>query len=350
MLSPLFGPIPLERIRFPSERVQARIAFTNGPEIGVPQIGFAIADKNQIDRLQRLKHVLDQTLTADQTYLDATNRGAQYFYFDRRPPISNIAVYNAVSYGQQNRAVAQLKKIQPPLALVSSQSILWDGGPLGLRAHLIYRYLLFHYSPAIAPTDPTSVWMVANDAVDRLNWSMLRTSQSREETLELLDRAFRIENLRLIPSSWGYSWSTLKSAAQAVHGVDSRQSRVSSLVERQDGSYDVSGPNPSIDYTTGGLSGRKAGLMIFDFKCLQPSQPGISPAIGISWTTTESASSQNNTLRFSTRDGRQVVPMDAFPRWLLAENISGFKIGIADNTCARFTISDVTLMQRNNAE
>jgi hypothetical protein len=125
---------------------------------------------------------------------------------------------------------------------------------------------------------------------------------------------------------------------------------VNSLIATHDGSYDVSGADPSIEYTTGGLSGRNAGLLAFDFRCLQPTKPGFWPAIIISWTATEGTSNQNNTLRFSTRDGRQVVPMDAFPRWLLAENISEFKIGIADGTCGRFTISDVTLMQRKTTE
>ena len=115
---------------------------------GLPNIGRAYVDPMHWDRITKLKEVLDSKLNLGEPYLDLTNRNAQYFYMDRRPPTRVSAPYNMPTMHQQQRAISELSKNLPRIALLEGDNITHDGGGLALRNHALFRFVMDHYTPA----------------------------------------------------------------------------------------------------------------------------------------------------------------------------------------------------------
>jgi hypothetical protein len=120
----------------------------------------------------------------------------------------------------------------------------------------------------------------------------------------------------------------------------------SGVRQRGDGRYEVTGGDPSVTYEAAQepLDGRDAGLLGFDFKC----QAGAEPAVlTVAWATRSRPAGEATTVRFDGADGRLIVPLDAAPRWLLAEDIAQIRIGLANPAaCTAFELDHVALFQR----
>jgi hypothetical protein len=140
-------------------------ALTDGRALRLPNLGKVIMEPSQRQRLQTIKAVLDLTLEPGETYLDMTNRNAQYFYLNFPPPVESGAVYNLVHDSQQIRAIKDLESAQPPVVLTDADSILHDGGTAALRSHLLYRYVVDHYIPVQIES---YIFMVRPDRLSRL--------------------------------------------------------------------------------------------------------------------------------------------------------------------------------------
>lgn len=119
----------------------------DGKSAGLANIGKAYVQDDHWDRLVRLNALLSAKLSKDETYLDLTSRNAQYFYLNRRPVMAVTAPYNMVSLSQQKRAVEQLSKNLPTLALLEGDNIIHDGGGLALRNPYLYRFIVDNYIP-----------------------------------------------------------------------------------------------------------------------------------------------------------------------------------------------------------
>ncbi|MBW8305976.1 MAG: hypothetical protein K0M46_03790 [Thiobacillus sp.] len=119
----------------------------DGRNAGFPNIGKAYVQEDHWDRLVRLNALLSAKLSPGETYLDLTSRNAQYFYLNRRPVMAVTAPYNMVPLSQQKRAVEQLSKSLPTLALLEGGNIIHDGGGLALRNPLLYRFVVDNYIP-----------------------------------------------------------------------------------------------------------------------------------------------------------------------------------------------------------
>lgn len=122
-------------------------SLRNGPSAGLDNIGVAYVQDEHWDRLTKLNALLKSKLSSDETYLDLTSRNAQYFYLNRRPVMAVTAPYNMVSLSQQKRAVEQLSKNIPKLALLEGSNITHDGGGLALRNPYLYRFIIENYIP-----------------------------------------------------------------------------------------------------------------------------------------------------------------------------------------------------------
>ena len=121
----------------------------DGKSVGLGNIGMVTADDKQWDRLTRLNATIAKDLSSGETYLDLTNHNAQYFYFNRKPAMVVTAPYNMAPLPQQKRAVADLKRNLPRLALLEANNTNFDGGPLALRDPVLYRFVLNHYIPVL---------------------------------------------------------------------------------------------------------------------------------------------------------------------------------------------------------
>jgi hypothetical protein len=119
----------------------------DGAIAGLNNVGIAAVQDDHWDRLTRLNSLLTQELTPQETYLDLTNRHAQYFYMNRHPALAVTAPYNMVAPAQQRRALADLSLDPPRLALLEADNIVQDGGGLALRNPLLYRFVVDNYVP-----------------------------------------------------------------------------------------------------------------------------------------------------------------------------------------------------------
>lgn len=133
-----------EGLRSVLEKNQIGILWS-GAEHGLKNMGLGLIEPQHADRLVRINNYLSSHLAPHEPYLDLTGRNAHYMYFDRPPPMATTAPYNLASVKQQQRAVEQLRKSLPRIALLEADNINHDGGGMALRTHLLYRFVLKHY-------------------------------------------------------------------------------------------------------------------------------------------------------------------------------------------------------------
>src|SRR5262249_7280874 len=112
--------------------------MVDGAKIGIPNLGVVKLEPDHLKRLIGVKQQLDRLLTPDETYLDMTNRGAHYFYFDRVPPSDLSAFYNIITDDQQRRAIEGVVKHNVSVALIDADNSLLDGLQASLRTPLVY--------------------------------------------------------------------------------------------------------------------------------------------------------------------------------------------------------------------
>lgn len=407
-----------------ANRVKAP-TLTDSQSAGLGNIGRSHVQKEQWDRLTRLRALMDSRLSPEETYLDLTNRNAQYFYLNRRPPVAVTAPYNMVGEAQQRRELATLAANPPPLALLEGQNINHDGGGLALRAHLLYRFVIDNYIPKfengfiigyrnkdvgesrsfeievavkaitdknwnqglhrseaafvvddlvalsfIKPGDKirvgadelrrvssvsnegASVWLdgaplVGPPGSPPMSMHLLAGEQrNREYRMALLQRAFSAPDLGKVPVAWGRSESSLTDRMTLVKEVEATALSQHQLAV-EDGVYRILGEDPQIlaDLSGMAISGREAGILKFEFNCLdRKAQPQIEV---FWWGDGRERAYPGASLRFTADDGVLIVPLDAFPAWLLLQKVKGVRIDL-DNAgaCRAIKVEKLGLYQR----
>jgi hypothetical protein len=143
---------PVQPLSGLSNSASARITtgpLKRGEAEGIPGIGLATVQGEHWNGLLKLNSLMRRLLTPGETYLDLTGRQAQYFYLDRAPAMSVAGPYMMVAPAQQRRAVEDLKRNPPRIALLKSNTfnLELDGGGLALRNPFLYRFILDAYAP-----------------------------------------------------------------------------------------------------------------------------------------------------------------------------------------------------------
>lgn len=356
--SNLQGYFPLKhRLEFPTYKiVMATDSLTQGAAVGLPNLGQARLTPEHLQRLQTIKAVLNRVLEPEETYLDLTNRKAQYFYLGYPPPIENSSTYNLAPLAQQKRALADLIASSPPVVLASADEEWFDGGSAALRSHLLYRYVVENYLPVKVED---YIFMVQPDRLERLTAAPIFSASSPDQPLSVavatdslpqvpasevaitwLNQAFLVPELRLIPSSWGQSLETLAGELTLVQALDGQTEAVSTPAP--------TGPGLSLDLSPLNLSGDEAGLLAFDFQCRSHAGP---TQLKLQWNIGETSplSSTLRQLQITAHNGPQLVPLDAAPSWLLAPSLESLEIAVAEpNSCSDFMISKGRFFQRSS--
>lgn len=327
------------------------VGFVNGSSIGLPEVGSAVMDPLHLARLSAIRKTLDKALDPKETYLDLTGRHAHYFYFNRHPPIETGSVYNLVGERQQLRAIASLRKEQPPIILLSADNLTHDGGPVSLRANLLYRYVMLMRDYKVVKID-NYVWLIRNDRVERIAGLNIKSiTEVDDAPSNVIHDVFREKNLESIPASWGRSSASLESKMHHIREITKDiQITLNSVVQVGNSGFRVNGENPFVRFDISGwhLSGRNAGIVSFDFTC---DKIGPSPKIEIYWASSENAESELTVVRLEGRNGHLIVPMDAAPAWLLAKNILSIRFDVQDqNSCSVFKIENVNFFQRHGID
>ncbi|MEO5378187.1 MAG: hypothetical protein H7832_10465 [Magnetococcus sp. DMHC-6] len=330
--------------RLPSHFIQV-----NGGEIGLPNIGNGFIQQDQIKRLKNIKSILNILLNPGETYLDLTNRSANYFYLGYKMPISYSGFYYFTTENMQIEAIKKLSNNPPPVVLVQADNITHDGGTMALRSHLLYRYILKNYHPVRIQN---MVFFL--HSLDRLNRLAqisgdVNAPTTLEEKLQLFDQAFLVNQLAQIPFSWGESYPSLQDALKWVADLAIHPSSYPSG-ENEMASQERSAPN-SIRFVPNegkSFSGQIAGLLSFDFICQQGESVNN---LVVSWhhdgleDQDKKPTDDPNQLRFSAKNGHLLVPLDAAPRWLYQDDIKYLDLFV-ESDCQSFSVKNAALLQR----
>jgi hypothetical protein len=345
-----FTPFDVRGLLFRSSDVlPAPVGVVKGKDFGLPNLGRVIVDPGKLQRLQTIKRALDRVLEPGETYLDLTNRSAEYFYLGYRPAIESERVFNLVSEDQLLRTVKNFEKNPPPIVLAAPDVILADGGTSAYRSHLLYRYLVERYIPI---SIEGMTYMVRPERLSRLAGNVDTQNLVDDGTrLPLLDSVFRMKTIDELPVSWGRSLGTLGPQLRRVQTVGSDLPLLLNSVRNiRGGHYQITGPAPSLafDISSWNLVGREAGIVTFDFSC---GNSNTKQLIDIFWGAPGTGPKEPTVVRFVAQNGRLVVPLDAAPRWLLAKGISSLGFAIAEPAqCTEFSLTNIQLWQRTSVD
>lgn len=176
-----------------------------------------------------------------------------------------------------------------------------------------------------------------------------------EYTQALFQAAFSQTDFQKIPLSWGRSDKSLKKKMSLVKTLDGIPPALHQLLD-DGGGYKVGGIDPSLslDISNLGLSGRDAGLLRFEFSCVNKAidsntqAKAIEPRIQVFWWGDgHQGPFEASSVRFTADDGVLIVPLDASPRWLLLEHLKGLRIDLDNaSACSAIKIKDFGLYRR----
>jgi hypothetical protein len=313
-----------------------------GDAVGLPNLGLVDIQPEHLARLVQLRRALDALLDQDETYLDLTNRNAEYYYLNRPVPIESGALYNLPNDVQQLRAIDRLAAAPVPVILAGGDAIAHDGGPPSLRTHVIYRYVMgLGYTPIrVGPL----VLLVRPDRVERARASGLAVGGDRAA---MLDLSFRLPDLGRIPESWGLSWPTLREAVTEVRRIDAAPLLLHDVEAVGADTYRVAGRDPFVVWPLApAQDGRAAGILTFDFACTQGDG---NTNLAIYWHAPEAPTTADTGVTLHAA-AHVAVPLDAAPRWLTQPALDQLRVDVDHpDHCPVFRLQQLTLWQRRTA-
>lgn len=162
----------------------------------------------------------------------------------------------------------------------------------------------------------------------------------------LLQRAFAVVDYAKIPVAWGRSEKSLSHKMKQVAALTSRTPLIRDL-SLEGNVYKVVGADPQINFDLSDLklSGHDAGLLRFEFSCIDQNQ---EPKMQVFWWgDSESVPSEASSVRFALENGVLIVPLDAAPRWLTLGQINGLRLDLDNaDACSGIRVESAGLYQR----
>ena len=182
------------------------------------------------------------------------------------------------------------------------------------------------------------------------------SSASFETEANLRDawaKLFTFRNFNRLPSAWGRSAARLKSEMQPGSDVSlslKGTSDVSPLAQPEgmlSSKWQITGPDPywSIEFETP-VDPRERGLLQFDLSCLSA---GAVISAQVFWKSADEDFNEQDSIVMTLSHRRNIVPLDATPSWLLADEIIGLRLDLNSpiESCGAATLDNVILSQRN---
>jgi hypothetical protein len=345
-----------------------------------------------------VKSVADALLSPGESFFDASNRNALYFYLDRRPPVAITSVYNSAPRRLQQATLDDLGVSNPPLILVDVDARLGDGISLPLRAHSIYRHLVSRYVPfrrqghiyavradlaqrvhevhdfskgrlpSVAPSGwpawvgdqmPGKEPLTDSETMDRIQSIAERehafesagaVGQGRfysHSDVELWAEAFHVTDLGRVPSAWGRSVRRLGSQLHTellnVDIVDTQD-----LERPHDNAqawYRVTGKAPQWRYKLPmNIDPQRHGILSLNASCAGSQ---ARPKLQVFWSAHNEPFTPSRSVRFEASFHINLVPVDSSPRWSLASAVEDIRIDLLNpDDCKSMLLGAVQLGQR----
>jgi len=319
-------------------------ALTKGEDIDIPKLGNGVTNAAHITRVLAIKKIADQFLDDNETFVDITNRGALYFYLDRRMPIEAVP-YNQPHSSMQQRSVDTLSENPPPMALLKADNINHDGRSVSVRTYRLYRWVMDNYIP-VAMGD--LIVGVHKNKVDTFQsrFPKVILSTASGDTMLLWDKVFLLKDLQQLPISWGSSQKTLNNRMNNIKDINFSIIGFNNTKVIEPEKYQVTGDDPSIVYDISQqvISGSDAGILSFDFTC---DKENTKPRMQVFWSADNYEMNEVTSVHFNVHNGHVILPLDVAPRWLSAKHIKNIRIDLADkNSCPIFSIKNLSLGKR----
>ena len=292
----------------------------DGRAVGLPNLGRIYARENIFNSVARLRSAISALLRPGETYLDLTNRQAYYFYLGLPVAVSYGAPWLTASTLLQDQTLREIEQHPEPVVWLAPALALDPEAPI-LRDYKLCRFLLQRYLPFVSNND---VFLVLPERLPG-------RSLEHRERIALLKSVFGNLNLGRIPSAWGGSWRLLQSHFTPVLKL-TETGGVAPVVTHQ-----------SMQPTTHFISGKACDFLRFDL--VVDSDSENEGSVSISWT---SEYRPGNT-RFTAAPGTNLVPLGAFPDWLLSDEIHDLAIHIEGlSKDSKYRVTNAELLRLND--
>jgi hypothetical protein len=309
-------PLSVQALLVPQYVHAAAPRLEDGNLLGLKHVGHAQFRQAHLDRLISLKHSMDFLLPEGAPYYDMSNRNAQYVYLGRPVPAEWSGPYYLADESAQARVIEEIRSRKVPVFLLRADNIEHDGGTAALRAYWLYRYVLSNYIPFRLNG---LLFAVHRDDADQDRYKQL-IGANKQQTIALLEEAFAVANLRSIPISWGASYGTLKArlAQSNLHLVTSAG---------KDGTILLNMPkeNESINQASLGIH----DILRLRLECKSPADTEAR----LSWEGAYGGSSITGGTQFAVNSGTMLVPVGAYPSWILSERRSNIALNFEEHAC-----------------
>ncbi len=289
--------------------VPADVAVVDGDTLGLPGVGRVVAPTpNWLADVAALRRGLDRLLRPGETYLDLTQQQALYFYLGLRVPVRYVS-YVAAN-GRLQAAEARQLAERPVPAVMIGPSAWFDELPDALRCYRLWRDYALRYVPVRVGTftflvDPVRAAAFTGAPAPRPGQRPVVT----EARLQALDALVRPDDLHRLPMSWGRSWATLRSRFVVVgRGTVTRQATV--------GDPWAVATVPTDRVPDGAAA---------DFVLLHVTTAG-DPQLLLQWQDVSGAWPAA-AAHFAGPTGNLLVPLGAYPRWLLDRGVPAIRVG-----------------------
>jgi len=284
--------------------------IADGKDYGLPNLGRGIFNGAFLAEEAAVRRALDRVLEPDETLLDLTIEGLHYFTSERRLLTEYPVYYVYPGDKPQKRALEVIGRRGIKVSLLDGSMVI-DGSPVNLRGYYLYRQAVLSGRPW--EISPTKTLLMPEDYFKRIGLE----PPSLRESLPLLDKQFPNLDFKLIPSVWGRGFSKWRNMSEIINWDDQLEETVKT-------EHRFEAPQ--------GLRGREGGLLLLNID-KAPSEPF---PVEIIWSDRDWPG-ETNKIRFTARRGLNLVPLDAAPRWLLADDISQLtaisQLPFSINTC-----------------
>ncbi len=322
-------------------------------KLGLSHIGTVILpDHDFLSELATIRQVTHDLLNKPgETFLDLTNQTALYYYLDLPMPVRYAAFVSANSRLQSGE-LAQLRQ-HPVHAVLIDPSGWIDEAPASLRCYEIYREYVLKF-----PAVDLNGWVFL---VDPARYNPLPEIGSEDE-LKLLDHAFCKSNLHRLPITWGQSWSDMSQEFTHVAIISPGDITFKHSLEAVgDGSLKITGPQAYFEYAmpkeiTAGTDADfvriKLEIDLQDSKATalaqadkpDPDPVGAEPAMACYWSSPPNGYAPP--ISFKGTTGNLLLPLGAYPRWLLCHSPSTFRLDLQNSDCAKsLKVSEIEFLK-----
>ena len=293
-------------------RVPPGAVVDDGAKLGLPGLGQVMAPSpDWLADVAELRRGLDRLLRPGETYLDLTQQQALYFYLGRRVPVRYVG-YVAANGRLQAAEAKQLAERPVPAVMVGPSAWI-DGIPDTLRCYRLWRDYALRYVPVKVGT---FTFLVDPQRAAEFNGTPPPLPGVRppvtERWLQTLDALDRPDDLQGLPMSWGRSWATLRQRFTVVGRA---------TITRQPTAADrwAVATVPTAAVPDGAAA---------DFLLLHVTA-GSDVQLLLQWADVSGAWPAA-AVHFGGTTGDLLVPLGAYPRWLLDRGVPAVRVGALD--------------------